>query len=391
MMRLVRTLLPLAFILFLSACSNKNYFEPEKIQGSVEYDGELPAEIVEISYAGATLENGQVITPEGLQKFKLPKGYRYINRSGDTVLAAADCKPAILFDTATGKSVELSLPRRLVAGMMIPGTHSIAYVIEGNHYGIYDYDKGEDIAKYGSDPAYSADIRIANPIMLDQLVLIPTLDGKLVILNKENGAKIREIVIGKGDETFNNVIYLKVIGNRLVAATPHRIVSISPKIMDAETMEIADVVFIDDAIYITTKDGTVYHCDVNLKILDQKKFPFAHFVGIIYGEYIYLIEREGYIIATDATFTTANVFELPDRIEKWFYATNDRFYYDNYYFKLNRGRSTQSESADGVSEDTGQPSDLSENDEKTGPSSLWEKFKSIFTPDDAKKTTDSEE
>jgi len=330
----------LSFLLLLSAllgtgCSEKNYFEPEKIEGVVNYDGKLPAKIVEIGYESATLANGQVITKEGLSSYRLPEGYRYVARSGNLVAAAGDCKPNIIFDTETNSSDTIDLPRRLLAALFIPGTDAIAFLIEGNSYGIYDYKAKKVLAKYDSDPALTADMRIASPMMLEQLVLIPTLDGKLVILNKNNGAKVREIVVGKGEE-FNNIIFLDVIGNRLVAATPNRIISVSPRVMDSQTMEISHVIFLEGSIYILSKEGTIYHCDTDLRILQKRKFPFAHFVGAIYGEFIYLIEKQGYVIATDPDLSSDNVFEIPNEIDDLFFATKDTLYYDRYYFKLHR-------------------------------------------------------
>ncbi len=336
MIRGIGYLLFLALLLLGGAgCSEKNYFEPEKVDGTVRYDGELPAPIAEVGYRSATLENGDVITTDGLRKYRLPEGYRYIADDGGRIVAAGDCKPNILYDPESKEIHTIDLPRRILAAMFIPGTTSIAFLLEGNSYGIYDYEKGVVVAKYESDAALTADIRIAAPMMLENLILIPTLDGKLVILNGKSGTKVREIIVGKG-EKFNNVIYLGVIGERLVAATPHRIISVSPKVMDALDMEISDLLFVEGAIYILSKEGTVYRCDTELKIQKSRKFPFAHFVGAIFGEFIYLVEREGYVIATDKDLSDANVFEIPDRIESWFFATNDTLYYDRYYFKLHR-------------------------------------------------------
>ncbi len=327
------------FILFLflallgSGCSEKNYFEPNRIDGTLQYDGELAAPIAEVGYKNATLENGGVITFEGLEKYHLPDGYRFIARKGRVVAAAGDCKPNIIYDIETKKITKIDLPRRLLAAMFIPGTEKIVFLIEGNSYGIYDYKEGKTIVKYESDMALSADIRIASPMMLENLILIPTLDGKLVILNRQNGAKIREIIVGKGEE-FNNVIFLDVIADRLVAATPHRIISVSPKLMDALDMEISDVVFIEEGIYILSKEGKIYRCDSELKIVKSRKFPFAHFVGVIYGKSIYLVEKEGYILATDTDLSSVNIFKMPERIENWFFAAKDTIYYDRYYLKL---------------------------------------------------------
>ena len=380
------------FLLSFSGCSERNYFEPQELKGSVQYDGELPADIVETGYAGATLANGQVITKKGLQSWRLPKGYRYINRQGPLVIAAGDCKPNILYNLDTNQTVKIDLPRRIVAASLIPESDNLAFLIEGNRYGLYDYKKGKIVALYDSDKAITADIRIANPIMLDQLVIVPTLDGKLVIMNKETGAKIREIVVGEGKE-FNNVIYLHIIGNRLVAATPHRIISVSPRIMDSQSMEISDVIFIDDNIYIFAKDGTIYHCDTDLKILGSKKFPFAHFVGVIYSDFIYALERQGYIIATDPELSMANVFQFPDKIDTWLFTTPDAIYYDKYYFKLNlESEKGETYTQEGSREDENSTEASQENAEKSlSIEGIWKDIKSLISPDDANETEGGDE
>jgi hypothetical protein len=331
---LVSLLLAL-FTLISTGCSEKNYFSPKKVDGKIVYDGTLPAKIVEVGYHSATLENGEVITDKGVSSYHVPKGYRYITQSGNLVVAQGDCRPTILLNTETNSSETINLGRPLVAGLLMPEDNMLAFLIEGNSYGLYNYKERRVVAKYRSDTALTADIRIASPILLDQLLLIPTLDGKVVILNRHTGAKIREIIVGKG-EVFNNIIFLNILGNRLVAATPHRIISVSPKLMDAQVMEISDVLFMKDSIYILSKDGTIYHCDTDLKIVESKKFPFAHFVGAISGEFIYLIEKEGYVIAITPDFSSYHILKLPEKIDGWFLATKDRLYYDQYYFKLHR-------------------------------------------------------
>jgi len=327
--------LAFGFLFFLSGCSEKHYFEPEDIKGRIQYDGELPAKIVKVGFAGATLENGQVITQKGLQNYRLPKDYHFINSYNDLVVAAGDCKPNIIYNKKRKEIIKLNLKRPIVSALIIPETTKLAFILEGNSYGIYDFKEHKIVLKYRSDKAISADTRIANPIILSDLILMPTLDGKLVILNKKDGKKVREIIVGKG-EYFNNIIFLKIIGNRLVAATAHRIISVNPKIMNTQNIEIRDVLFVKGGIYILSKDGTIYLCDESLKILAKKKLPFAHFIGAIYGEFIYVVEKEGYIVALDLNLVSANIFELPDEIDDWFYSTKDTFYYGNHFFKLHQ-------------------------------------------------------
>jgi hypothetical protein len=336
-MNFKRKLAVLTFgLLFLiSGCSEKHYFEPEEIKGHIQYDGELPAEIVEVGFAGATLKNGQVITESGLEEYYLPKDYRYINSYKDLVVAVGDCKPNIIYNKESGKIIELKLKRRIVAAMFIPDSTRLVFVLEGNSYGIYDYSEQKVVAKYRSDKAITADMRIANPIMLADLIIVPTLDGKLIIMQKGSGKRVREIIVGKG-ENFNNAIFLKIVGSRLIAATPHRIISVSSKVMDAQNIEIRDIVLVDKAIFILSADGTIYKCDESLKILDKKKFPFAHYVGAIYGKLLYIVEKEGYIISLDSNLTKVDVYRIADEIDDWFYSTKDTFYYEKYFFKLHQ-------------------------------------------------------
>ncbi|HOI83382.1 MAG TPA: hypothetical protein PKW30_03645, partial [Campylobacterales bacterium] len=94
-------------------------------------------------------------------------------------------------------------------------------------------------------------------------------------------------------------------------------------------------------IYIFTKDGRIILTDTDLKVLKEKKFPFARFVGVIYGKFIYAIEKEGYLIATDVNLASSNVFQfsapfygMSSTIEGFVYTSGDSIFYDNKQFKL---------------------------------------------------------
>jgi hypothetical protein len=162
------------------------------------------------------------------------------------------------------------------------------------------------------------------------------------------------------------------------------------------------VVFVDDAIYILAKDGTIYHCDVYLKILHSMKFPFAHFVGVIYGEFIYAIEREGYVIATDPILSVDNVFELPDRIDKWLYTTSDAMYYDRYYFKLHvdeeemnepteEPTDTAAETRNGLEGSEAGAEKGAEEEEGHTIDEIWQSISNLFSSDDGNETKRSDD
>ena len=79
----------------------------------------------------------------------------------------------------------------------------------------------------------------------------------------------------------------------------------------------------------------------DLKVLKEKKFPFARFLGAIYGKYIYAVEKEGYLIATDVNLVTSNVFKfsapfygMSSSFDGFLFTSGDSIFYDNKQFKL---------------------------------------------------------
>ncbi|MGM9095520.1 hypothetical protein ACTFEA_02795, partial [Campylobacter jejuni] len=75
--------------------------------------------------------------------------------------------------------------------------------------------------------APAQDSRTANPIFLDNIIVYPTLDGKILILSRNNLQVIKDVVIS-AENFFNNVIHLSVIGDKLIAATAKKIIVVSP-------------------------------------------------------------------------------------------------------------------------------------------------------------------
>jgi len=167
------------------------------------------------------------------------------------------------------------------------------------------------------------------------LIIFPSLDGKLIIVGAKSGKIIKNVVVGD-EKFFGNIIYLNVLGNRLVAATKKRVISINPKSMGILDVDVKDVVVHKNRIFVFTKDGTVILCDADLKVLKRKKFPFAVFAGAIYGNFIYMIERGGYLIASDADLISTNVYKMPENIDSFLYFTKDNLYYKDKYFKLGK-------------------------------------------------------
>ncbi len=323
------------FLVIFTGCSSKKYFEPSEVAGKVEFDGNLPAKIVDITRDGATLENGQVITEDGLLDVKLPKDFEFIGDGEKFIVGAHNCGDVVIIDKNSKSLVYKKhfFNKRACAAKI--KDNLLALVFDNNEIMLIDFKNDKELFKFKSDKIYSTDTKIASPYFLGDLILYPTLDGKIIIVDKNRKKAIRTIIVGT-EKFLNNIIFLDVIENRLIAATPQKIVSVNPQNINTLDIELSDVLFVKDAVYILAKDGRVILADPDLNILKTRKYPFAHFTGAIYGEFIYIVEKEGFLIATDHSLVVSNVFELPSEIDEYLFTAKDKIFFEDKYFKLNR-------------------------------------------------------
>jgi len=326
----------LLFIVGLIGCSSKRYFEPKEVAGYISFDGELPAPIDDVLRRGATLKNGNFISMDGLEDYRLPKGYLFINKAQDYYIAGDRCKNLVVIDSNSKEEVfKKSFEKKAPIAGNISSEGVLAVVFDDNSLEAYDLNTQKLLYKSNHPHAIAVDTKIANPYFLTNLIIFPTLDGKLVVVDPQNNKELRTLVVGT-KKYFNNVIFLDVIDDQLIAASPNKIISVSPLFTASLNANISDVLYVKDRVYILTKDGKIILTNPQLDILKERKYNFAHFVGAIYGEYIYIIERGGYVVAVDKDLTASNVFKFPAEIEDYIFCAKDKVFYGDKYFQLNR-------------------------------------------------------
>ncbi|MBE0491787.1 MAG: hypothetical protein IBX44_06005 [Sulfurospirillum sp.] len=330
-----KILLPLSLvflILIVSGCSTKReYFEPLNPAGKIRYDGSLPDKIIDASRNGATLQNGQVITSTGLQSVQLPEGFLFVNSENDRYIGVNACGGLIIVDANGTRLYEKKFDSTVASANI--KDNILALVFADNSLAIVDILSTKELFSLRGDMVYAHDSKIALPYFLKGLVVFPTLDGKIIIVDTNTHQVVRDIVV-KSEKFFSNIIYLDVLDDRLVAATKNRVISINPTSMAYLDEEIKDVIILKDRVLIFTKDGKILLTNADLKVLKERKFKFAVFAGMIYGEFIYVVERGGYLIATDLDLVSVNIYELPDAIDTFLFTTKDQFFYGDKYFKL---------------------------------------------------------
>ncbi len=330
----IKIVLLTSFLLLMAGCSSKSLFEPAKVAGYIDFDGTLPAPIKDVTRSGATLQNGQIISKKyGLMNVKIPKNYRFLSLSAKKVVSVSGTGK-LLIQNEKGQKLYTYDFKNMIASAKL-NKNILAIVFADNDLMVFNIKTNQVLFERKLDDAYALDARIANPYFLGSLIVFPTLDGRLLIVDGKTYTALRDMVISS-KPYFNNVIFLSVLDNRLIAATQSKVISISPTAVSYLKVGVKDIVFLGQRVFVFTKNGRIILTTSNLKVLKERKFKFANFSTAIYGDFIYVIEKNGYLIAVDKNLITANVYKLPSEIEDLMFTTSNTFYYGDQYFKLSK-------------------------------------------------------
>ncbi|PUD76188.1 plasminogen-binding protein PgbB [Helicobacter pylori] len=382
-------ILLIALIAF-SGCNMRKYFKPAKhqIKGEAYFPNHLQESIVSSNRYGAILKNGAVIGDKGLTQLRIGKNFNYessfLNESQGFFILAQDCLNKI--DKKTSKSkvakteeTELKLkgveaevqdkvchqvelisnnPNASQQSIVIPletfalsasvKGNLLAVVLADNSANLYDITSQKLLFSEKGSPSTTINSLMAMPIFMDTVVVFPMLDGRLLVVDYVHGnpTPIRNIVISS-DKFFNNITYLIVDGNNMIASTGKRILSVVSGQEFNYDGDIVDLLYDKGTLYVLTLDGQILQMDKSLRELNSVKLPFASLNTIVLNHNkLYSLEKRGYVIEVDLNdFDSYNVYKTPtigsfkffssNRLDKGVFYDKNRVYYDRYYLDYN--------------------------------------------------------
>ncbi|GAA8334439.1 plasminogen-binding protein PgbB [Helicobacter pylori] len=382
-------ILLMALIVF-SGCNMRKYFKPAKhqIKGEAYFPNHLQESIVSSNRYGAILKNGAVIGDKGLTQLRIGKNFNYessfLNESQGFFILAQDCLNKI--DKKTSKSkvakteeTELKLkgveaevqdkvchqvelisnnPNASQQSIIIPletfalsasvKGNLLAVVLADNSANLYDITSQKLLFSEKGSPSTTINSLMAMPIFMDTVVVFPMLDGRLLVVDYVHGnpTPIRNIVISS-DKFFNNITYLIVDGNNMIASTGKRILSVVSGQEFNYDGDIVDLLYDKGTLYVLTLDGQILQMDKSLRELNSVKLPFASLNTIVLNHNkLYSLEKRGYVIEVDLNdFDSYNVYKTPtigsfkffssNRLDKGVFYDKNRVYYDRYYLDYN--------------------------------------------------------
>lgn len=294
-------LLTLSVLLVLSGCAGKQYFEPEDTE---DFDGKISSidsELQTFNRSGATLENGYYLSQDGLSKTALPEGFEFINYSNNTLIATNNKDKILLND----EIIEIN---DVVVAASIENDN-LALVFSNNTIAIYNTNEKKIVFKEYYQESIANDIRITNPLFMNNLILFPTLDGKVIVVSKNENKSVKTIVVDP-DSTFNNIIYLNVVQDTLIAASNNKVIAVGTGNLNVQDYEIREIITSNSHIYIATIDGQLIKLDLNLNEIASKKYKFAKFYALAFSDALYALESQGYLIKVEEDFVKDTIYDF---------------------------------------------------------------------------------
>lgn len=322
-------IISLSALFLFTACSSKKYYEPENVSSNIELNKEsMSGSIESMNKIGATLDNKKIITKNGISSFELPEGFDFLNETEDGKIIATNYIDKILIGN------EEKILKDVVVAASIKD-NKLAVVYSNNTIELIDLNSMKTLFKEYLQISSANDTRITNPYFMGNLILFPTLNGKVIIVSSLTNESIKNISVDPDNE-FNNIISLNVIesSQTLIVASPNKIVSISPKEVLSKEFEVRDIIVNKEDIYLATIDGQVIKLTPDLNVVSSKKYKYAKIHALAFTETLYAVESQGFLINIDKDFKEDIVYKFGFDNEERMISIGNKIYFDSKYITL---------------------------------------------------------
>ncbi|MCG3656283.1 hypothetical protein [Aliarcobacter butzleri] len=322
-------LVSLLSVFLFTACSGKKYFEPEDTSSNIELNEKsIPATIKSFNKIGATLEDNKVITKNGISQNELPEGFEFLNLTEDGRIIATNYIDKILIGNQERKVSEVVVAASL-------RNEKLALIYSNNSMELIDINTNKTLFKEYLPISLANDTRITNPFFMGNLILFPSLNGRVIIVSSANNEAVRNISVDP-DSQFNNIIYIGVIESNqtLIVASPNRVVSISPRDVISKEYDLRDIIVNNNDIYIATIDGQIIKLNATLDQVAKKKYKYAKIHALAFSDSLYAVESQGFLINIDENFDKDVIYDFSFDNEERMIAIGNKIYFGSDYITL---------------------------------------------------------
>lgn len=309
-------------VLIFGACSSKEVYKPAKVVDDWNHVGDSDILISAVSQDAALVEERKVLSGGKVFDITVAEDEKLLSYSDGWILSS-NIDGNLTLQHSDGKKIEHFALKKTIATASVKGD-TVAVLFADNEMALYSLASKILLLKEQGNPPIVVNTKMVKPYFRDDLVIFATLDGKVVIINVQTKKRLRTSIVS-GEDHFNNVIYLNLVDNKIIAATAHKILSLSQEEVRS-SYDIRGVVADSKTIYVATKQGEVFSLSSDLKQNAKLKFPFAHILGLIVsGDKIYALEKEGYLIEMSKDLSSYSVYEA--EIEDGYVYIEDKIFF----------------------------------------------------------------
>lgn len=321
----------ITLFLIFTGCSSKQYFKPQDVVGSWR-DVKDASDVLEATSSAALTKDRRVHVGSHISDVVLDSDESLIGYSDNWVIASAIDGTISLYNLTTKEVFKENLKRTIATASIKDDT--LAVLFANNEMALYSISKKELLLKEQGDNPIAVSSKITPPFFKDDLVIFPTLDGKIVVVDIKAKRKLRSVVVG-AEKYFNNIIFFELLNDKILAATNNKLLSMSQK-EQRVSLDIRDVISSSDGVYVATKQGEVILLDSDLNQLHKIKFPFAHILGIAtVNDKVFALEKSGYLLEMPKDLSHSKVYRVNIEKEDTLFAYDKKFYVGGEVILLN--------------------------------------------------------
>jgi len=316
------------FLIIFTGCSSKQYYEPEDTYSFPQDTLDLKSSIIDLNSNGATLEDNIFVSSKGV----LPNqkdGYKFLNFSDNTILSAN--LNASIYLQNTQMNELLSFDKNIISASKKKDL--LAFSSIDNSITLYNIKTKQVLFKEYLKSSLLNNIKIANPIFLNTVVLYPTLDGKVVIVDLRSNTIVKTINIDPNNDV-NNIIFLKEIDEILIAATSKKLFTFLNGKVNLKEIDVQNIIVNKNNIYVATLDGEIQKYNFSLQKTASQKFKFAKFNALAFGSDLYALESQDFLIKISEDFKKIKVFDFSFDEEEKVIGIDNKIYFDDEYLIL---------------------------------------------------------
>jgi hypothetical protein len=316
------------FLVIFTGCSSKQYYEPKDTYSFNQDSHDLSSSISDLNSNGATLKDHNFISNKGILKNN-KETFEFLNTNEDTTISADDNGTINLENNKINTS--FSFDKNIISASKFKNL--LAFSSIDNSITLYNMDTKQVLFKEYLKPSAINNIKIANPIFLNTVILYPTLDGKIVIVDLKKNIIIKTINIDPKSDV-NNIIFLKEVDDTLIAATSKKLFSFQNGKVNLKDIDVQSIIVNKNSIYVAMLDGEIAKYDFSLNKIAKKKFKFAKINALAFGTYLYALESQEFLIRITEDFKNVKIFDFSFDEEEKVIGIENKIYFDDEYIIL---------------------------------------------------------